>query len=221
MCQIDSHLTPKQYVDTEIDQSTLVRNNQDNDFNNNNLTHINRISLNTQAVNDNQVITKAYVDQIHQANEQPRRNLGLDFYDDSSDLVKNDLDKDFNENKITNINSITISNNPTENNHVSNKKHIDDELDKNTIVRFNQTLQNYLKISVGNDTYNLTKYDKIQVTDITFLKAGKTGGYLLLYWKIICNDKNNNGKIQIFIKKINKNHFADGRQRCQCFTSHR
>ena len=34
--QIDSHLTAKLYVDTEIDQSSLVRNNQDNDFNSNN-----------------------------------------------------------------------------------------------------------------------------------------------------------------------------------------
>ena len=32
------------------------------------------------------------------------------------------------------------------------------------------------------------------------MKAGTTGGYLLPYWKIICNDKNNNGKIQNFIK---------------------
>ena len=29
------------------------------------------------------------------------------------------------------------------------------KLDKNTVLRFNQTLQNYLKVSVGNDTYNL------------------------------------------------------------------
>ena len=44
--QIDSHLTAKLYVDTEIDQSSLVRNNQDNDFNNNNnLTNINSITL--------------------------------------------------------------------------------------------------------------------------------------------------------------------------------
>ena len=32
--QIDSHLTAKLYVDTEIDQSSLVRNIQDNDFGN-------------------------------------------------------------------------------------------------------------------------------------------------------------------------------------------
>ena len=52
---------------------------------------------------------------------------------------------------------------------------------------------------------NLTKYNKIQLTDITTMKAGNTGGYLLPYWKIICNDKNNNGKIQNFIKSTKTN----------------
>ena len=158
--QIDSHLTPKLYVDTEIDQSTLVRNNQDNDSNNNDLTNINSTTVNTQAVNDNQVITKAYVDQFHQENEQSRRDLGKDFYNESSDIVKNNQDNDPNDNKLTNINSITINNNPTDDNHVSNKKYIDDELDENTILRFNQTLQNHLKVSVGIDTYNITNYRK-------------------------------------------------------------
>ena len=37
------------------------------------------------------------------------------------------------------------------------------------------------------------------------MKAGNTGGYLLPYWKIICNDKNNNGKIQNFIKSTKTN----------------
>ena len=86
--QIDSHLTAKLYVDTEIDQSSLVRNNQDNDFGNYNLTNINSITLNKQAENDNEVITKAYVDQFHQENERSRRDVGLDFYNESSDLVK-------------------------------------------------------------------------------------------------------------------------------------
>ena len=155
--QIDSHLTPKLYVDNSIDEPSLVRNNKDNDFGNYKLTNINSITLNTQAVNDNQVITKAYVDQFHEENERSRRDVGLGFYDESNDLVKNNQDNDLNDNKLTNINSITINNNPTDDNHVSNKKYIDNELDKNTIVRFNQTLENYLKVSVGNDTYNLTK----------------------------------------------------------------
>ena len=32
------------------------------------------------------------------------------------------------------------------------------------------------------------------------MKSGNTGGYLLPYWKIICNDKINNGKQQNFVK---------------------
>ena len=153
--QIDSHLKAKLYVDTEIDQSSLVRNNQHNDFGNYNLTNINNITLNTQAENDNEIITKAYVDQFHQENERSRRDLGIDFSNESDDIVKNNQDNDLNDKKLTNINSITINNNPTDDNHVSNKKYIDNELDKNTIVRFNQTLQNYLKVSVRNDIYNL------------------------------------------------------------------
>ena len=115
-------------------------------------------------------------------------------------MVKNNQDIDLNDNKLTNLDSITIIGNPTSDKEITNKKHVDDELDKNTILRFNQTLQNYLKISVGKYTYNLTKYNKIQLTDITFMKAGNTGVYLLPYWKIICNDKINNDKIQNFIK---------------------
>ena len=67
-------------------------------------------------------------------------------------------------------------------------------------MTFNQTLQNYLKVSVGNDFYKLTKYDKIKINDTTIVKYRNTGGYLLQNWVIKCNDKNNNGKIQNFIK---------------------
>ena len=203
--QIDSHLTAKLYVDNEIDQQSVVRNNQDNDFGNYNLTNINSITLNKQAENDNEVVTKAYVDQFHQENERSRRNVGLDFYDESNDLVKNNQDNDFNDRKLTNLDSITVNRNPSSDNELANKKYIDDELDKNTVLRFNQTLSNYLKVSVGNDTYNLTKYDKTQITDTTIIKYPNTGGYLLQNWVIKCNDKNNNGKIQNFIKSTTKN----------------
>ena len=87
------------YVDNAIDEISLVRNNQDNDFNNYNLTKINGITLNTQAVNDIHAITKAYVHQIHHENERPRRDLGLSFYNEEVDLVKNNQDNDFNDRK--------------------------------------------------------------------------------------------------------------------------
>ena len=120
-------------------------------------------------------------------------------------MVKNNQDIDLNDNKLTNLGSITVIRNPTSDNELSTKKYIDDELDKNTKFRFNQTVENYLKVSIGNDTYNLTKYNKIQLTDTTNLKAGNTGGYLLPYWKIVCNDKNSSGKIQNFIKSTETN----------------
>ena len=190
----------KNYVDNFIDEVSLVRNNRDNDFGNYNLTNIKTITLNKQAENDNKVVTKFYVDQFHQENERSRRDLGIDFYDESNNLVKNNQDNDFNDNKLTNINSIVINCNPTDDNHVSNKKYIDDQLDKNTIVRFSQTLQNYLKVSVGDTIYHLTKYNKIQLTDTTIMRYPNHGGYLLQNWIITAQDENGNAKLNNFIK---------------------
>ena len=81
---IPEQLTAKYYVDqanlSSIDELFLVRNNQDNDFNNHNLANKNNITFNTQTVNDNQVVTESYVDQFHQENGQSRRDVGLRFY---------------------------------------------------------------------------------------------------------------------------------------------
>ena len=201
---IGQHLTPKIYVDNSIDEASLVRNNKDNDFSNYKLTNINSITLNKQAENDDEIITKAYVDQFHQENERSRRDVGLDFYNESSDLVKNNQDNNFNDNKLTNINSIMINNNPTEDDQVSNKKYVDDQLDKNTIVRFNQTLQNYLKVSVGNNICNLTKYNKIQIIDTTEIRYPNIGSDLLQKWTIKCNNKNNQSILSDFVKSTTK-----------------
>ena len=76
----------KLYVDISIDEPSLVRNNEDNDFNNYKLSIIRSISLDKQAENDNEMTTKAYVDQFHLENERSRRDLGIDFYNESSDL---------------------------------------------------------------------------------------------------------------------------------------
>ena len=85
---IGQHLTLKVYVDNAIDETSLVRNNKDNDFSNYNLTNINSITLNKQAENANEVITKSYVDQFHSDNERNRRDVGLLFYNEEVDLVK-------------------------------------------------------------------------------------------------------------------------------------
>ena len=115
-------------------------------------------------------------------------------------MVKNNQDNDFNDKKLTNIDSITVNRNPSADDELSNKKYVDDELDKNTILRFNQTLQNYLKVSVGNDTYNFTKYDKISITDVTEIRSPSSGSDLLQKWKITNNNKNNDYKDGKFLK---------------------
>ena len=147
------HLTPKIYVDNAISESSLLRLHRDEKLN---LDEQDSILLDSVLIPPNTIIeipTKSYVDSLHGENERSRRDLGLDFYDESR-----------------------------------------------TLVRFNQTLNNYLKVSVGNDTYNLTKYNKISITDITEIKFPNSGTALLQKWKIYCNNKNNQSRISDFIK---------------------
>ena len=55
---VDTHLTLEICVDNAINELSLVRNIQDNDFNNHTLTNINIITLKTPRVNDIQVARK-------------------------------------------------------------------------------------------------------------------------------------------------------------------
>ena len=64
----------------------------------------------------------------------------------------NDQDNEFDNNKLTNLVSVTVNRGPSSDNELANKKHIDDSIGEGTIVRFYQTLQNYLRVSVRNDT---------------------------------------------------------------------
>ena len=155
---LEEHLTPKIYVDNAISESSLLRLHRDEKLK---LDEQDSILLNSTLTSPRTIIeipTKSYVDSLHGENERSRRDLGLDFYDESS-----------------------------------------------TLVRFNQTLQNYLKASVGNDTYNLTKYNKISITDITEIKFPNSGNALLQKWKIYCNNKNNQSRINDFIKSTKTN----------------
>ena len=107
----------------------------------------------------------------------------------------NDPDNEFDNNKLTNLDSITVNRDPNLDHELSNKKYVDDSIAEGTIVRFNQTLENYLKVSVGNDTYNLTKNNKIQILDTTEIKYPNLGSDLLQKWNIKCNNKNNVSKV--------------------------
>ena len=117
----------------------------------------------------------------------------------------NDQDNEFDKNKLTNLDSITVNRDPNLDNELSNKKYVDNSIGEGTLLRFNQTLENYLKVSVGNDTYNLTKYNKIQIIDMTEIKYPNIGSDLLQKWNINCNNKNNVSKVGDFIKSTKTN----------------
>ena len=171
MPAIGEFLTAKFYVDQTISSGvgevSSVRDNQDNDFNSFNPSTINSISLRNQAVKDNRVIMKSYVDQFHGKNGQSRRDVGVDFHEELNDLMKDKQDNTFYDIKLNNFNSDTVNRNPTVDIELANKKYVDDELHKITLARFSLTLEIYLKLSVVNDINNLTKYDKTHIADIT------------------------------------------------------
>ena len=169
---LEEHLTLKIYVDQAISNiidESLLRIDSDEKIK---LDEQNSIVLNSSLTSPKTIIelpTKSSVDSLQESSRK-RRDLSSVF---------NDQDNEFDNNKLTNLNSITVIRNPTADNEVANKKYIEYSIQEGTIVRFNQTLTNYLKVSVGNDTYNLTKYDKIQITDTTDIKFLNIGGDLL------------------------------------------
>ena len=88
LAQIDSHLTAKLYVDIAIDQSSLLRLDADETLD---LNNQDSIILNSTLAEPKTIIeipTKAYFDSLHEENERSRRDLVIDFYDESKDLVK-------------------------------------------------------------------------------------------------------------------------------------
>ena len=199
-------LPTKNYVGNKFNDPSIIKNTDHVDFNNKILDNVHSIKVNSYPTINEQLTPKFYVDsslcdilsyvnELHEINRNKR--------DVSS--VFNDQDNEFDNIKLTNLDSVTVNRNPNLDNELANKKYIDDELDKKTVLRFNQTLQNYLKVSVGNDTYSLTKYNKISITDITEIKFPNSGNALLQKWKIYCNNKNNQSRISDFIKSTKTN----------------
>ena len=196
---LEAQLTPKFYVDNFVldcvDEVSLLRLEPKGKIHHGKLDSI---FLNSSITSSRTIIelpTKSYVDSLHEINRD-RRDLSSAF---------NDQDNEFDNNKLTNLDSITVNRDPNLDHELSNKKYVDDSIAEGTIVRFNQTLENYLKVSVGNDTYNLTKYNKIQILDTTEIKYPNIGSDLLQKWNIKCNNKNNVSKVGDFIKSTKTN----------------
>ena len=132
-----------------------------------------------------EISTKSYVDSLHE-NSRNRRDLLS---------VSNDQDNVFDNDKLTSLDSAVVNREPSSDNELSNKKHVDDSMGEGTLLRFYQTVENYFKVSVGSDTYNLTKYMEIQVIDTTEIKLPNMCSDLLKKWNNKFNNKNNDSKV--------------------------
>ena len=148
----------KEYVDHKFNDPSIIRNTDHVDFNDKVIHNARWIRVNEMPVMPNDLTpilyvqnalsdVISYVDSLHESTRN-RRDLSSVF---------NDQDNEFDNNKLTNLDGVTVNRNPTSDNEFSNKKYVDDSIGKGTLLRFNQTLQSYLIVSVGNDRYNLTK----------------------------------------------------------------
>ena len=62
------------------------------------------------------------MDQFQQENERSRQDLGMDFYNESSDLVKNNQDNNLNDEQLTSLDSFTVNRDPSSDNDLANRK---------------------------------------------------------------------------------------------------
>ena len=199
----------KNYVDSKLNDPSIIKNTDHVDFNDKILDNVHSIKVNYYPTLDEQLTPKFYVDNFVLNNVAEESLLRLD---PKSDIHHGKLDSIFVNSPITSPR--TIIELPTksfvDSLHEGNERSrrdlgLDFYDESSTLVRFNQTLQNYLKVSVGNDTYNLTKYDKIQITDTTEMRYPNIGSDLLQKWNIKCNNKNNQARITDFIKSTKTN----------------
>ena len=198
-------LPTKNYVDNKFNDSSIIKNIDNVDFNDKDIDNVGWIKVNKWPRDGEHLTPKLYVDNaIHESSLlRLHRDEKLKLDEQDSILLDSIL-----------IPSKTIIELPTksyvdslhgENERSRRDLGLDFYDESSTLVRFNQTLQNYLKVSVGNDTYNLTKYNKISITDITEIKFPNSGDGLLQKWKIYCNNKNNQSRTNDFIKSTKTN----------------
>ena len=85
---------------------------------------------------------------------------------------------------------------------LTNKNYVDGSTGESTTLSIHQTLENYLKVTVGDAVYNLTEYGRIRITDATIMAHPNQGAYILQQWNTKIKIKNqckNTEEISIII----------------------
>ena len=146
MPAVREQLTPNYYVDQVfsywLDEISLLRLDPDVQLKLHEQDSKNLNSTLTSSKTIIEVLTKSYVDSL----------LGISRNRRDLSSVSNDKDNKFDNKKLTNLDFITVNIDPSFDNELANKEYIDDSIGEGTIVKFNQTLENYLEESVENDT---------------------------------------------------------------------
>ena len=165
--------------------SDLVKNNETNSVNDNIILDLRSIEIKDDPTSDNLVANKKFVDNIitHES------------------LLTNTQHFDMNDFNLTNVRFLGVNQRPQVDSHVVNLEYFTDKLDENSILGLNDdSNEKFLQARVGNTAYKLQIHNKTQIFDTTENIYHNKGDQLLQKWKIICNNENNEGKPQDFIK---------------------
>ena len=173
-------LPSKIYVDIKFSDPSIIKNIDHVDFKDKKLDNFRFVTINNMPAVEEHQTPKIYVDNaisdiisytadLHEINRNRRDLLS----------VFNDQANEFDNIKLTNLDPITVNRDPSSHNELANKKYVEDSVGEGNVLRLNQTLQSYLRVSVENYLYKVTKEDKIQITDTAIIKYPNTGGYFL------------------------------------------
>ena len=85
-----------------------------------------------------------------------------------------------------------------------NKNYVNDTIRDGTLVRFNATLENNLKIALADSDFNLKKHNTEKNIDTSFKINPNSGGFLLQQWNKSCNDEENKRKLTNLIRSTRR-----------------
>ena len=133
----------KNFFYNKFNDPSIIKNTDHVDFNNKYIDNVRMIIVNEMPEWGNDITSKLYVDNalsdllsyvndLHEINRN-RRDLSSVF---------NDQNNEFDNNILTNLDSVTVNRNPSADDELANEKYVDYSIGEDTLVRFNQTLEN-------------------------------------------------------------------------------
>ena len=155
--------TASRYVDenfvsiSNLENNTIVRNNQENNMNNNSIKNIEQIELNKAPINANHAVRFSDLLNIFGVDAQEEVLLK------ESTLVRNNQENNMNNNSLINLNKITVTEPAIEDNDVPNIKQVN-TLINNMSYLLTERLQFTNK--TGNDLWRNWKLEVNELSEI-------------------------------------------------------